>query len=367
MQVLSPIFQVEYCDLYDGFLPFDVVNSNQSALDVACNLKKRLNLLYDECDLLLNTDARTHRSSEEFASAPSTELPIEREPKIRNYLRHAFPLSIIEGCRKDKAELIVLNNYIDVVYRPWDHTFDFNNKHYMYWKEIDCCRITREIIDLNHIDLVQLIANNIKLGYYADINMDAYYIPGKTGYMNYHNTHCILIFGFDDTKNTFSALSYNDNFQYEVFQIPYSNLLDSCSNAFFYGVYFLKLNAESIIRYDPELLQKKLINFCNSRTTYDASFYHTYDVNQYYGYMACKKYAEQIKKIGESSETIPVIELYSFLEHKKCIAWCLNYISSREHIDCAYFSEYENKTLSIVQKVLTLGMKYNFQKKTNDR
>lgn len=46
-------------------------------------------------------------------------LPIEKKPLIRNYLRHAIPLSVLAAERTSKAELVVLNSYIDVVFRPW--------------------------------------------------------------------------------------------------------------------------------------------------------------------------------------------------------------------------------------------------------
>ena len=55
----------------------------------------------------------------------SAILPIDENPQAKNLLRHAIPLSVIGATSKDKAEVIVLDNYIDVVFGPWYHFFDY--------------------------------------------------------------------------------------------------------------------------------------------------------------------------------------------------------------------------------------------------
>ena len=60
-------------------------------------------------------------------------LPIDEKPIARNYLRHAFPLSILQAINKERAERFILNEYIDVIYKPWYNWYDYHNYYYTFW------------------------------------------------------------------------------------------------------------------------------------------------------------------------------------------------------------------------------------------
>ena len=122
-------------------------------------------------------------------------MPIDKNPLIKNYQRHAFPLSVLAADRKDKAEMFVLNEYIDVVFRPWYHYFDYDNHLYDSWDCITCCRLNRETIMVNKINVVDCVLNGLNMGYYSDLWLDTYYIPGKPDYGSLHLSHGLLVYG----------------------------------------------------------------------------------------------------------------------------------------------------------------------------
>mgnify|MGYP006920174395 FL=1 len=122
-------------------------------------------------------------------------MPIDKNPLIKNYQRHAFPLSVLAADRKDKAEMFVLNEYIDVVFRPWYHYFDYDNHLYDSWDCITCCCLNRETIMVNKINVVDCVLNGLNMGYYSDLWLDTYYIPGKPDYGSLHLSHGLLVYG----------------------------------------------------------------------------------------------------------------------------------------------------------------------------
>lgn len=107
---------------------------------------------------------------------------------------------MIGGCRKDKAEFIVLNNYIDVVFRPWYYFFDYDNHLYLNWRELKSCVLKNDFLRTANINAVDAVINGLRSGYCIDAWADEYYILGKGGYNRRHLTHNLLIYSYDATN-----------------------------------------------------------------------------------------------------------------------------------------------------------------------
>lgn len=293
----------------------------------------------------------------------SVSLPVEMKPIVRNYLRHAIPLSILEAERKDIAELWVLNEYIDVVFRPWYHWYDYDNQLYDSWNVLICNSLYRDFVEVNNINIVDSLLNGLNGGYYADVWLDSYYIPGKPAYNNMHLAHNVLIYSYDQSANLFNALSYSVNGRYERIGIKPSNILKACSNEYFIRVNFLKRNKETSIAYNIDHLFEKLKRYIESEyNSCGYSKYTSYDKNQFINYNASLAFPKYILTTAEQENKIYIVALYSFLEHKKIMAWRLNYIAKREYISHTFFNEYENYTRKITEKILALGLKFQTSK-----
>jgi hypothetical protein len=177
-------------------------------------------------------------------------------------LRHAIPLSVIGVTRKDKAEMIVLNNYIDVVFRPWYHFFDYDNHLYLSWPELICNRIMGDFFRELNINIADCVVSGLKAGYYSDLWLDAYYIPGKGMYQKMHLAHNILIYGYSKDDNIFLAISYTDSGHYDRLRIKPENLIRACLNEYFISIQLIKNNPEATVDYNDALITDKLKQIC---------------------------------------------------------------------------------------------------------
>ena len=63
--------------------------------------------------------------------------------------------------------MIVLNNYIDVVFRPWYHFFDYDNHLYLSWPELICNRIMGDFFRELNINIADCVVSGLKAGYYS--------------------------------------------------------------------------------------------------------------------------------------------------------------------------------------------------------
>lgn len=87
--------------------------------------------------------------------------------------------------------------------------------------------------------------------------------------------------------------------------------------------------------------------------------YTSYDVNQHINYNACLAFPDYLRDTAHKEHKIYPVTLYSYTEHKRCMAWRLNYIAKREGLDTSPFAEYESFANRICSLILSLGMKYN--------
>ena len=279
---------------------------------------------------------------------------------IKNFLRHAFPLSVISASRKDKAEMFILYEYIDVVFRPWYHWFDYDNALYDSWDIITCNKLSHDLIQTNNISILDCIVNGLYAEYYCDVWIDAYFVPGKSGYNETHFTHNLLVYGYDQNSDTFKTLTYTTNGQYEELEVKSEDLLKSCSTNYFITANFIKHNKESQILYSREELLKRLKHYLHSQYNYSlVSRYNKYDPNQNNNFSACISFPEYLVSTGINEHRIYMVALFSFLEHKRIMGWRLKYILEKEGIKDETIDIYEVTSKKFFELGMNLGLKYS--------
>ncbi len=345
--------------IHNGLVPYINIGQDSDIFDV-------IDSYYETCTSLIKREESILAQKDQILTwSPSQNwnsicLPIDDKPLIRNYLRHAFPLSVLAADRKTKAELVVLNSYIDIVFRPWYHWFDYDNHLYDAWNCITCCRINREMAVAAKINVVDYVLQGLYAGYYSDLWLDTYYIPGKPGYGSMHHSHCLLIYGYDCETHCFCALSYTQTGHYERIDVHADNLLKACSNDYFLWLNLLKVNKREQIIYNKNSLISKLRRYIQSEyNAMDYTKYNCYDSNQLFNWNACKAFPDYLLLTGKKEKNIYIVTLYSFLEHKKCMGWRLMYIASRENIQDQELQTFAAYTERQYEILLNLGMKYN--------
>lgn len=361
---LIPVLNTSIERLEIGALPYIEVSPDKgvlAAIDYFCEASQKLirrekSIKATETLLVKN----------DYSQYNSVKLPIESHPLVRNYLRHAIPLSVLGAERKDVAELCVLNEYIDIVFRPWYHWYDYDNQLYDSWDSLICNTLYRDFIEAAKLDVVESIIGGLNTGYYADVWLDSYYVPGKSAYNNMHLAHNILVYGYDKDSNMFDALSYTINGKYEHLCVAPESIVKGCSNEYFLRIIFLKRNKETSIVYNRDHILKKLRHYIYSE--YDCcsySKYTSYDNNQLVNYEASLSFPDYLLNTAERENRIYLVALFGFLEHKKCMAWRLCYIAKRERLPVIFFENYENYACKTAENLLALGMKFQTTQNQN--
>lgn len=341
-------------------VPIITVNHTSDILDVVDQFNYFVYENLQQGMQELNHSAES--AMDDIAFCESITLPIDLNPMIKNYLRHAFSLSIIQSHRMERAERIVLSDFIDVVFKPDYHLFDFHTYGYESMKSLDYMRIARDFFDVNPISVNTVILNGLKKGYYSDIWLDTYYIPGKPGYKKYHKTHGILIFGFDCKKRVYSVLSYTSEGLYREITVPVEAVELGCSDCFFTHLTMLKSKKAFVPNYDVNDLKIKLLNYLESRCWDDNTRFNEKSVTQYYNFEASLRFEDYIMDLGERNESIPWTTLYSYAEQKKIMAWRIQYISTKENLPIDKIASRVAKTNNYAELIVNLGIKYSLDK-----
>ena len=295
----------------------------------------------------------------------SVQLPIELHPMARNYLRHAFPLSVVQADKKDKVERIILSDYIEVIYKPWYNWFDYHNYLYEYWDCIDYRRLSKEILDANDINIIDFIINGLRIGYYSDIWLDTFYIPGKPGYGERHMTHGILIYGYNSDTSSFCALSYTDKGQYQEMSIPIKAVALACTNKYFMYINLIRSRKGSVVEYDVHKIRDGLYNYINSICYDDNTRYSKKSLQQYYGYEASVRFLENTNNQAETDKYIHTTAMYGYTEHKRLMMWRLKYIANYENLLIPKINEITELYIRRSKQLMNLCLKFNITKSQN--
>ena len=288
----------------------------------------------------------------------SVELPINKKPMVKNYLRHAFPLSIMQTERIDRVKRFILQEYIDI-YKPFYDWFDYHNYLYDHWECLKFRKTSRDILSANNITIVDFILSALKIGYYCDIWLDTYYIPGKPGHGKTHTTHGLLIYGYDAAIQSFKTLTYTDTGKYEDLIVLVENLAAACSNDFFSHINLLKNEINTVVKYDIHIIREKLKKYIDSECYDDNMRYSKKSSEQYYNYNASCAFLNNIETKALKNKSIHRTALYSYVEQKRIMMWRLQYLNEYEHLNIPDLKQKAQLVEAKSEMLLNLGLKYN--------
>lgn len=285
-------------------------------------------------------------------------LPIDTNPRVRLYLRHAYAFSILQAHRKDKAERLLMDEFIDVVYKPLYNTYDFHNEHYERWECFDCRKITPEIIQANNINIIEYIINGLKCGYYSDIWLDTYYIPHKPSYKKLHTTHGLLIYAFDADSKTFKAMSYDNAEHYVSIDVPMKCVYRGCTNRYFIHLSLIRCSDTPMPAYDRARMKRKLQNYLDSVCFDDGQVrFNKYCPIQVCNYEANLRFEVEFKSRGVDQK-IHMTSLYGFAEYKLVMLWRINKVCELEKLKLPNIESIEDEYSKKAHYLINAGLKF---------
>ena len=90
--------------------------------------------------------------------------------------------------------------------------------------------------------------------------------------------------------------------------------------------------------------------------------YYKYNKNHLVNYAACMFFPKHLESQVSTNHYIDTIMIYSFLEHKQCMGWRINYIAQKENLENIDYKNYENYSRKMFEIVLNMSIKYNIAK-----
>ncbi|MCL2717761.1 MAG: BtrH N-terminal domain-containing protein [Lachnospiraceae bacterium] len=261
-------------------------------------------------------------------------------PSLSGYMEDAYPLSLLETKRKT-CEWIY-SGYVQLVfqtpelcsYQPlkffkispsgksWDPMISWFNTY----------SITKKMAKSLNLKIIDLMRNSIDMGYYVNIHLDEYYLPHANPYKSFHYTHITLIFGYDDEKMIFYALSYNFKGDFNNVEINYYDLEISYEGE---G----DTNQQALIElwewrehYGYNFSVKRLLSQCNAYLTGDNNYI---DIKDFYNQKNNNVYGLDIyeKLKGYSKISNNVIPFQIIREHKQLMYQRINFMIENEYIN----------------------------------
>ena len=157
-------------------------------------------------------------------------LPLNEDPPVRGYLRHAFLFSILAT---DDLYLPWLygGNYTQLVFDrdPGWMPLDFYSPlgysgSGFACPFLDAQWIGRSLIDGGYGSVVPFLIESIDDGYYARLTVDEFYLPGRTSYRRRHFMHSLLVHGYDRGRGLFRAAGYLANGEYGSSPVSFTEL-----------------------------------------------------------------------------------------------------------------------------------------------
>lgn len=185
-----------------------------------------------ESSLTANEAIQEATVGNEFPAAKELRLEVQRE--ITTYLSRSLPLSVILTYKKFYpwfyGRFIQLFSHVDP-----KGIMELN-----FLEPYDCFEEIADNICLgynflkNEKSILEFTLDKINLGYYIIINLDEYHIKEKMHYQTQHFVHPSLIYGYDSTKRTFSAIGFNASFLFEKITITYDEFVKAYEDSKLY-------------------------------------------------------------------------------------------------------------------------------------
>ena len=139
-----------------------------------------------------------------------TILPLNSNPMVKAYLRHAHLFSVLST---DDAYLpwLYSGNYTQLVFDHdpnWYCPLDFYTPLGYFGTSFACPLldaqwISRSVIDGGHGSIVPFLIENIEDGYHGRITVDEFYVPNRRVYRRSHFIHNLLVYGVDTNDGVF--------------------------------------------------------------------------------------------------------------------------------------------------------------------
>ncbi len=321
-------------------------------------------------------------------------LKITLQNDINAVLYYSLPLCILLADEKlipwyyENFIEIFSYNYLNLnkEFLVLTYLCDYNTGRYstnFYAHLADEICLGYDLLELKH-GITPFMIEHISKGYYIIVYLDEYYLPEKVNYRKRHFVHESLIYGYDDRRQKFMAIGFDDNNSFRMMEFDYRLV----SKAFAEGKLNYKINYNGIW---AETMAVRLIK------PYEFSEEYPLDLKRYLAKLTTYLFPEeepariypfriqnegkrefginiynaviyQFKNILKGKLTISFKELHFLYEHKKYIYQSLNYINDKFKLGDVFeilIKKYFEVVVRAMDDIRLIFLKNTYMKKKN--
>ncbi|PEP84922.1 hypothetical protein [Bacillus pseudomycoides] len=239
-------------------------------------------------------------------------------PPILTYAHHAHQLAILMS--KDKYLSWFYSGYIQLY--SYQDNYEYKIDYYSYngkyprFPEINDNWLKREFFQRTHGNIVQFLVDIIDEGFYSEIILDQYFIPGKRLFQIQSKPHQELIYGYDKDKKVFYALGFNKE-DFGMYEITFENLEKGFYNASWSGVGFFDCTthidySNNNLEFNFPLVKQYIKDYAESRN----SFMHFNPKESLFGLNTYNYYIQLLADNPKYFNKKDIRPLHIFAEHK---------------------------------------------------
>lgn len=279
-------------------------------------------------------------------------------PVLRTYLGDAFCFSILGNTVYDNGW--IFDKYIDIEYRK-----DHQMIKYAYYDYYDFLPYEGILIKRYHIipmkeKINKEICNRVK----QTINCDEYFFCfwneniirkyfGENTEEGMHFHGC-FVFGYDDEKEIFYMLGYDQN-KFSELKIPYSVFVEAAilgehiNNCFTYRSYKKNLQFELVPNYQQMI--EGIIRFGKDKQLIENEI-SCYNLQGY------ERFVEHLKNLIPEKGKYHIPSIFCVYEHSVLMLKRLHFLNNTFEINSELILQYD-KLVKKYEKIKNLAMKYN--------
>ena len=278
-------------------------------------------------------------------------------PGCITYHNKAFPLGIIKANLR-QYDVWLSGKLINATYHTSSKSFDligndlWGNKQGFF--DTQTISVMPEIISNRYIDVTNLLQFAMQSGYYITGAYNEYYIPRKKPYKAFNFIHDYILIGFDDSRNKYFSAGYIDTQRYELFEIEYSDYLQSICGigTSRINLWLHKMNQNIEVKFSLKPLIQHLENYINSVYGSDAAV-----SNDIYGLNTWLQLSDYVGDPLNPSIDMRYARL--FMEHKEMMLSRLHVLQDKGFLSNEYLDKYSMQIVKPAKTAHYLCLKYN--------
>ena len=286
------------------------------------------------------------------------ELKIKIQRDINVYIHRALPLCIV------LADPNLYPWYYEHFINIFAHTehdgrilLDFLENYAPYRDAIGEISLGKDLME-KETDIIRFIIEKINQGYYLNIAVDEYYLPGKEKYQKIHFIHHELVYGYDNFEKKVKALGFIEGGIFDESTFTYNAFAESYEQ----GKLYYRESAPWTFRTAVQLFYSygynaphpfnihkfltELHNYLSATGDEETIYYWRQNKAQVsYGFNVYDVIITHLNNVLNGNFTIDYRAFHLLYEQKKAIAKRLDYIITQFKLSGKVLARYEEYLL----------------------